>query len=190
MGGGILPVAIKNNTVYFLFGKENELDDTQGWADFGGGKEESESYFDTALREGGEEINGFLGFGEQLRKRVKKNHIIKVNLPTYHTFIFKMDYDENLPFYYKNNYEFFSRYLPHVKHKRDNGLLEKAKIKWFSFQELKEKKGEFRPFYQKIVDLILKKEKIITEKMKKNKKTRYFKTNNNDKKKTKKNMKN
>ena len=95
-----------------------------------------------------------------------------------------------MPFYYKNNYEFFSRYLPHVKHKRDNGLLEKAKIKWFSFQELKEKKGEFRPFYQKIVDLILKKEKIITEKMKKNKKTRYFKTNNNDKKKTKKNMKN
>tara|TARA_B100000424_G_C22814386_1_gene435972 strand:- start:5 stop:577 length:573 start_codon:yes stop_codon:yes gene_type:complete len=190
MGGGILPVAIKNNTVYFLFGKENELDDTQGWADFGGGKEDGETNFDTALREGGEEINGFLGFGEPLRKRVKKNHIIKVNLPTYHTFIFKMDYDENLPFYYKNNYEFFSRYLPHVKHKRDNGLLEKAKIKWFSFQELKEKKGEFRPFYQKIVDIILKKEKTITEKIKKNRKTRYLKRSNSDKQKTKKNMRN
>ena len=41
MGGGILPVAIKNNKLYFLFGKENELDDTPGWADFGGGAEES-----------------------------------------------------------------------------------------------------------------------------------------------------
>ena len=31
-GGGILPVAIKNDQVYFLFGKENELDDTlQKW---------------------------------------------------------------------------------------------------------------------------------------------------------------
>jgi hypothetical protein len=30
MGGGILPVAIKNDKVYFLFGKENELDDTDG----------------------------------------------------------------------------------------------------------------------------------------------------------------
>ena len=73
MGGGILPVAIKNNKVYFLFGKENELDDTPGWADFGGGKEEGESYLDTALREGSEEINGFLGSAEKLRSVVKKN---------------------------------------------------------------------------------------------------------------------
>ena len=28
MGGGLLPIAIKNNKLFFLFGKENELDDT------------------------------------------------------------------------------------------------------------------------------------------------------------------
>ena len=72
MGGGILPVAIKNNKIYFLFGKENELDDTPGWADFGGGKEEGESPLDTATREGSEEINGFLGSAEKLREIVKK----------------------------------------------------------------------------------------------------------------------
>ena len=76
-----------------------------------------------------------------------------------------MDYDEKLPYYYKNNYEFFSRYLPHVKHKKDNGLLEKAKIKWFSYEELKKDKKEFRSFYQNIVDLIIKQEKIITNKL-------------------------
>ncbi len=166
MGGGILPVAIKNNKVYFLFGKENELDDTPGWADFGGGKEDGETYLDTAVREGSEEINGFLGSSEKLRSIIKKNKISTIKFKDYTTYIFKMDYDEKLPQYYKNNYEFFSRYLPHVKHKRDNGLLEKAKIRWFSFDELKKEKGGFRSFYQHIVDLILKEEIQINEKMK------------------------
>ena len=172
MGGGLLPVAIKNNKVYFLFGKENELDDTPGWADFGGGHEQGETHFDTALREGSEEINGFLGSAEQLRKRVKKNKIATIKFKEYSTYIFKMDFDENLPTYYKNNYEFFSRYLPHVKHKKDNGLLEKAKIKWFSYEELKKEKKDFRSFYQNIVELIIKEEKNITNKMRSKYKTR------------------
>jgi 8-oxo-dGTP pyrophosphatase MutT (NUDIX family) len=165
MGGGILPVALKNNKVYFLFGKENELDDTPGWADFGGGHENGETHFDTALREGSEEINGFLGSAEQLRHRVKKNKIATIRFKEYSTYIFKMEYDDNLPTYYKNNYEFFSRYLPHVKHKKENGLLEKSKIKWFSYEELKKNKSEFRSFYQHIVDLIIKEEKQITTNM-------------------------
>ena len=164
-GGGILPVAIKNGQVHFLFGKENELDDTPGWADFGGGAEDGESSFDTALREGSEEINGFLGSVEQLRKEVKKHKIHTLQFKTYTTYIYRMDYDAKLPFYYKNNYDFFSRYLPHVKHKKDNGLLEKSKIRWFSYDELKKEKKNFRSFYQNIVDLILKQEKDITEKV-------------------------
>jgi len=196
-GGGILPVAIKNGQVHFLFGKENELDDTPGWADFGGGAEDGESSFDTALREGSEEINGILGSAEQLRKQVKKDKISTLQFKTYTTYIYMMDYDAKLPFYYKNNYDFFSRYLPHVKHKKDNGLLEKAKIRWFSFDELKKDKKNFRSFYQNIVDLILKKEKDITEKVfrkekKKNKgnvKTRTHKEKRYRKIKTRKNKK-
>ena len=92
-----------------------------------------------------------------------------------------MDFDENLPQYYKNNYEFFSRYLPHVKHKKDNGLLEKAKIKWFTFEELKKEKKSFRSFYQNIVDLILKQEKHITNKMRIKEKTRKHKKSHNKK---------
>ena len=196
-GGGILPVAIKNGQVHFLFGKENELDDTPGWADFGGGAEDGESSFDTALREGSEEINGILGSAEQLRKEVKKHKISTLQFKTYTTYIYMMDYDAKLPFYYKNNYEFFSRYLPHVKHKKDNGLLEKSKIRWFSFDELKKEKKNFRSFYQNIVDLILKKEKDITEKVfrkekknnKGNVKTRTRKEKRDRKIKTRKNNK-
>ena len=47
------------------------------------------------------------------------------------------------------------------------GLLEKAKIKWFSYDELKKDKKEFRSFYQNIVDLIIKQEKFINRKVKK-----------------------
>ena len=179
-GGGILPVAIKNAQIYFLFGKENELDDTPGWADFGGGANEGESHLDTALREGSEEINGILGSAEQLRKHVKNNKISIIKFKTYTTYIYMMDYDEKLPFYYKNNYEFFSRYLPHVKHKKDNGLLEKSKIRWFTFDELKAEKNKFRGFYQNIVDLILKQEKEITTKV--NNKNKHGTTRKNKEK--------
>ena len=52
MGGGILPVAIHRNQVYFLFGKENSSADTPGWSDFGGGREGRERPLTTAVREG------------------------------------------------------------------------------------------------------------------------------------------
>ena len=97
-----------------------------------------------------------------------------------------MDFDENLPTYYKNNYEFFSRYLPHVKHKKDNGLLEKAKIKWFSYEELKKEKKDFRSFYQNIVELIIKEEKNITNKMRSKDKTRKHREKRRNKTKKKK----
>ena len=190
-GGGILPVAIKNGQVHFLFGKENELDDTPGWADFGGGAEDGESSFDTALREGSEEINGFLGSAEQLRKEVKKHKIHTVQFKTYTTYIYLMDYDAKLPFYYRNNYEFFSRYLPHVKHKKDNGLLEKSKIRWFSYDELKKERKNFRSCYQNIVDLILKRQDEITNKIhnKENNKKKTLRKQKSNKSKTRKNKK-
>ena len=90
-----------------------------------------------------------------------------------------MDYDERLPTYYKNNYEFFSRYLPHVKHKKDNGLLEKAKIRWFSYDDLKKEKKEFRSFYQNIVEMIIKQEKDIIKKVLTSERTRRHKEKTN-----------
>ena len=37
MGASILPVTIYNGKLYFLFGKERDIDENPGWSDFGGG---------------------------------------------------------------------------------------------------------------------------------------------------------
>ena len=58
VGSSILPACVHKGTLYFLFGKENDLADTPGWSDFGGGVEPGEDLFDAALREGGEELTG------------------------------------------------------------------------------------------------------------------------------------
>jgi len=44
VGSSILPVAIHNRNLYFLFGKENLLEySAKGFSDFGGGNETGES---------------------------------------------------------------------------------------------------------------------------------------------------
>ena len=72
MGAGILPIAIKDNQLYLLFGKENKYNDTPGWADFGGGIESSENILDAAIREGWEESSGFLGDPKEMKKKINK----------------------------------------------------------------------------------------------------------------------
>ena len=184
MGGGLLPVSVKNNKIYFLFGQENELAENKGWSDFGGGRKKGEKSFDTALREGEEELNGFFGVGNNLKTYVKLNEIIPIHYINYSSYLFKISYNKDLPFYFKNNYEFFSRQLPHIKRNDANGLLEKKQIKWFSFAELRKEKSKFRKYYQNTVDLILQNQPLIEKKLgiqkdkthKKNKKDKTHKT--------------
>ena len=65
MGAGILPITINpdNNNIYFLLSREQINSDTDPglWSDFGGTREKGETKLDTAIREGWEESNGFLG---------------------------------------------------------------------------------------------------------------------------------
>ena len=154
MGGGILPVALHKNKLYFLFGLENKKDDTPGWADFGGGKNNSESFFETAVREGTEELNGFLGNIKEVSRKVKRDKLLTVKVESYTTFIFYMDYDEKLPYYFNNNFRFSQRKMPDLIENTKNGLLEKQRIKWFSEDEIK-KVRQFRSFYQRIVEKII-----------------------------------
>ena len=73
MGAGILPTTIRNNKLYFLFGKENKFEDSApGFSDFGGGTDKDETYFQTAVREAGEELTGFLGNNTQVRKMLTR----------------------------------------------------------------------------------------------------------------------
>ena len=159
--GSLLPVAIHKNKLYFLFGKENDLADTPGWSDFGGGVENGETPYDTALREGGEEMTGFLG-DNHLLKKYKIIHKILWN--KYHLHVILMDYDENLPTYFNNNHDFLWSRMNH-KLLNDTKLFEKKQIKWFSVKDIKVNRSKFREFYQNIIDILLKDMSIISKKL-------------------------
>lgn len=167
VGAGVLPVAMHGGCVYLLFGRENELGDTPGWSDFGGGAERGESALDAAAREGSEELNGMLGSQHHMKLLASKRAVATLKYATYTTFAFKTHYDVRLEDYYRNNYKFFEKYLPAVKKDSGNGLLEKSEIKWFTFPELRKNKSSFREFYRNMVDVILENEAGITAKLKK-----------------------
>lgn len=156
VGSSILPVTIHKNKLYFLFGKENNLADTPGWSDFGGGVETGESIHETAMREGGEELTGFLGDNKEIKNHIDKyggTYNLNYN-DQYHIHMFYIPYDENLPKHYNQNHRFLwkrmnKRFLNNTK------LFEKSEIKWFSVNEIKTKKNKFRRFYQDILDRVL-----------------------------------
>ena len=165
MGGSILPATIYNNKVYLLFGKERSIDTNPGWSDFGGGTEKGESFFSTAIREGSEELTGFLGDQNDIRKLLKKYGTFNIDYnseghTTYRAHIFPMEYDDMLVKYYNNNQRFLQKKLdPNII--SSTTIFEKTEIKWFSFDDIKKQKSKFRTFYQNIVQHILDKENEI-----------------------------
>ena len=159
MGGSILPVTIHNNKIYFLFGKERDIDENPGWSDFGGGTDKGETFIQTAVREGGEELTGFLGTGNDLKKMLQKYGTYNIDYKsqgysTYRCHIFPMDYDRMLPHYYNNNQVFLQKHLD-AEIIKNTKIFEKTQIKWFSFDDIKTHHNEFRSFYKNIVQMII-----------------------------------
>jgi hypothetical protein len=169
MGGGALPIAYnkKNKKVYLLFGKENEYlnKDSPGFSDFGGGEKPGESALDTALREGCEELNGFFGCEGEIKRLIKENLVTSLNHDRYTTFLFEIDYDENLPYYFNNNYKFLKSHVNKLVRHATNGLFEKSIIKWMTFDDLRNERSSFRSYYRNVVDVILDHEDDIVAKL-------------------------
>lgn len=170
MGGGALPIAYskKNKKVYLLFGKENEYlnKDSPGFSDFGGGEKPGESALDTALREGCEELNGFFGCEGEIKRLIKENLVTSLNHDRYTTFLFEIEYDENLPYYFNNNYKFLKSHVNKLVRHATNGLFEKSVIKWMTFDDLRNERSSFRSYYRNVVDVILENEDDIVAKLK------------------------
>ena len=180
MGAGILPTTIHNNKIHFLFGKENKFEDSAaGFSDFGGGTDNSESFLETAIREGGEELTGFLGSDNDLKKMLKKYGTYNIDykdknskFSTYRMHIFPMKYDELLPLYYNNNQRFLQKRLdPNVIKK--SKIFEKEEIRWVCIDDIIKMRPKFRSYFQNIVDMIYKQktdiERFIVKGVKKNK---------------------
>ena len=157
MGAGILPTTIYNGKLYFLFGKENKYADTPGWSDFGGGKDNSETPLQTAIREGGEELTGFLGSDDDLMRMLKTGTYDIDNENNYRMHLFYMAYDDSLVHYYNNNQRFIQKHLdPEVI--KTSKIFEKGEIRWVCADELTKMRSKFRSYFQGIVD------KLIAEK--------------------------
>jgi len=180
MGAGILPTAIYKNKLYFLFGKENKYEDSApGFSDFGGGTDNTESLFETAVREACEELTGFLGDEHEIRKMLKNkgtyniDHTSKYNnkMSTYRTHIFPYEYNEYLPQYYNNNQRFLQRKLD-PKIIQSTKIFEKAEIRWVCVDELNRMRDKFRNYYRNIIDIIISQKNDIKQFLKNKTKTK------------------
>jgi len=163
MGAGILPTTIYKNRLYFLFGKENQYEDSApGFSDFGGGTDNKESFLQTAIREGGEELTGFLGMDNDIKKLLKKHGTYNIDLKqdSYRMHIFPIEYDPLLPYYYNNNQRFLqSRLDPAII--KSTKIFEKAEIRWICVDDLTKMRKEFRHYFREIVDQLVDQKKEI-----------------------------
>ncbi len=146
VGAGLLPAAIHKGVIYLLFGRENELNDTPGWADFGGGTKRNETILEAATREGSEELNGLLGSQTTLKKVAVRRKIAELKFKTYTTIVFKTDYDERLENYYLNNYKFFEKYLPGVKRNHTMDFLKRPRFGGFHLRNFEKTVRSFDRF--------------------------------------------
>ena len=159
-GGGVIPVALHNGDLYFLFGQENDVikdaSKDQDWGDFGGGSKPGESEMDTCVREGAEELNGFYGNKRDFRALLLKNQLLKLTYDTRVTHLMRVDYDERLPFYFNNNYRFIKETsnLRAIAAHPENGYFEKSHVRWFTLADLKRERGAFREYFRNFLDMI------------------------------------
>lgn len=166
MGAGILPTTIHKGKLYFLFGKEGKYEDTApGFSDFGGGTDNNETYIETAVREGGEELTGFLGNDADIRKMLKSHGTYNIDLKTdghgiYRTHIFPFEYNYWLPHYYNNNHRFLDKRLP-PKVFKTTKIFEKSEIRWICVDDIKKMQSQFRFWYKHIIDMILNQKESI-----------------------------
>ena len=176
-GSAILPATIINGVLYFLFGKENKFEKSApGFSDFGGGIENGESAYKTAIREACEELTGFLGDEKEVKSLIEKHGTYKLEIENYTTFIFPLPYDPQLEKYYNNNQKYLQRKLPDNVFKSTR-IFEKEQIRWIKANDLKKMRHKFRHFYRYMIDVIYNEQTKIKSFVKKGlRKTRNVKT--------------
>lgn len=163
LGAGLIPISKLNNRVYFLLGKDLAY---QKWSDFGGKSELFETPLDTAIREGYEETNGFLGSQKEIRKNIL-NHdlpVFKTKNSRHSCYLMNIEYEKNLPNYINNNFNFIKENLPTIVDTQHNGLYEKDRVNWFTIEELRNF-TEFRGYFKNIVWNLDKKYDTILDKL-------------------------
>lgn len=177
MGAGILPTTIHRGKLYFLFGKENEFEDSaHGFSDFGGGTDNNESFIETAIRESCEELTGFLGNESDIRNLLKKYGTYNIDYKSekysvYRMHIFPFEYNEYLPYFFNNNRSFLKKRLDSNVIKKSK-IFEKEEIKWVCIDDIQKMRGQFRSYFENIIDIMLAQKNEIKKFINKNLKKR------------------
>ena len=99
------------------------------------------------MREGLEESNGFLAENvSALRKSITKSGgFYEIEHNGYHVHIISHEYDLALPKYYNRNYSFMWNHMDR-QYLNKRKLFEKSHIEWFTIDDMKRRRGEFRNF--------------------------------------------
>tara|TARA_B100000900_G_C20531638_1_gene696588 strand:- start:158 stop:676 length:519 start_codon:yes stop_codon:yes gene_type:complete len=155
---GILPMAIHNCEIYFLFGRERRYPkhrDSEQWSDFGGAADKGETKKDTAIREGHEETNGFIGDIKMIEDLVTNYLFTTISTNNYTTYIINIEYDDSLPEQFSQLYDNILENEPQLL-LQHSGKYEKDMARWVKLSELHIFKKKARRFYQRIInDIIL-----------------------------------
>ena len=114
------------------------------------------------MREGAEELTGFLGDYHTIRKYIERNGgTYNINhKDEYHVHIFFVEFDAKLPKYYNDNHLFLWKNMNN-KYLNKTKLFEKIEIEWFSLEDIQKRRSEFRSFYREITDHFIAEEKQI-----------------------------
>ena len=140
------------------------------WCDFGGGSYKCETTYETAIREGSEELNGLLGTKERLTITVSQNLITSIsnNNFKYTSYVYITPYDSNLPRYFANSNDFAQNHLKDKIEDAENGLYEKIKIEWYPLNAFKNDglTSIVRPHFNQIIKSLIKNERFIMDQLK------------------------
>ena len=130
----------------------NVVSRIKGWKDIKL-KEKMETEYETAIREGCEELSGIFGEVETLEELVKKtNSIIKTK--TYYTYLMEVKYDKNKEQELKDIYIKTLNENPDLIYKH-NGLYEKDRGLWISIDDVDSFRTNMRRWYNYILTKII-----------------------------------
>lgn len=156
MGGGILPIAVHKNKIYFLFSREYIYASHNAglWSDFGGSKHKGETNMQTALREGLEESNGLLGTKNDIKKLIKNELVEVINVrDEYQCYLIKINYDKSLEKKFRDDFLKVKKENSNMINK--NGLYEKDMVKWIELSKLNDFYSNFKKNYKSVVKQIM-----------------------------------
>jgi hypothetical protein len=102
-----------------------------------------------------------MGSDNELKETVNNNLLTSITYDKYTSYVFKVNYNKDLPYYFENNNKFAEKHMQNLIRIPDNGLFEKTQIKWFRTKDLNNEfiSKNIRLHYQEIINHIIKNEK-------------------------------